>query len=231
MIPLILFGPFDSLLHAGGEWLFGFRLFLERYVMKFQHLLVVTMTAVFFSGCGSQPPLNFSAPNVGMASRKIDAELKSLTVSVARSEEKTGPLDFAWVDRVDTQAGSAQIVQQQWQSALLESLNSMLIFQDDATKKVNLSVKILKLEILNSIPKVTNTEARYEITDRKTGDLIFTQNITSAGVISISTCFDTCVRRSINLAVQNNIMQFLQVLETVDVQKPMFPAKGGAPKQ
>ncbi len=147
--------------------------------MKFQKLFAIAVTAIFLSGCGSQPAINFSAPNVGMSSRKIDAELKSLTVSIARQDEKTGPLDFAWVDRVDTQANSAQMIQQQWQTALLESLNSMLIFQDDATKKVNLSVKILKLEILNSVPKVTNTEARYEITDRKTGDLIFTQNITA----------------------------------------------------
>lgn len=200
--------------------------------MKFQLLFVlITMALFFLSGCGSQPPLNFSSANIGMSSRKIDAELKSVTVNFARPEETTGPLDLAWVDRVDTQAASSQLVQQQWQSALLESINSMILFQDDATKKVNLSVKILKLEILNSIPKVTNTEARYEIIDRKTGDLIFTQNISSSGVISISTCFDTCVRRSLNLAVQNNISQFLQALETINVQKPMFPAKSGARKQ
>lgn len=199
--------------------------------MKFQYFFVaVTMILVFLSGCGSQPPLNFYSANIGMSSRKIDAELKSVTVNFARPEETTGPLDIAWIDRTDTQAASAQLVQQQWQSALLESINSMIIFQDDATKKVNLSVKVLKLEVFNSIPKVTNTEARYEIIDRKSGDLIFTQNISSSGVISISTCFDTCVRRSLNLAVQNNISQFLHVLETVDFQKPMFPAKGGASK-
>jgi len=38
------------------------------------------------------------------------------------------------------------------------------------------------------------------------------------------------MRESINRAVQNNITQFLQSLETVDVQKPMFPAKLGAAK-
>ena len=38
------------------------------------------------------------------------------------------------------------------------------------------------------------------------------------------------MRESINRAVQNNITQFLQALETVDVQKPMFPVKAGVAK-
>ena len=32
-------------------------------------------------------------------------------------------------------------------------------------------------------------------------------------------------RESVNRAVQNNITQFLQSLETVDANKPMFPTK------
>ena len=70
---------------------------LEGFTRKLHQLFVVAMAAALLSSCGSTPPLNFIPANVGMANHKIDAELKSLTVSVARQEEETGPLDFAWV--------------------------------------------------------------------------------------------------------------------------------------
>jgi hypothetical protein len=126
-----------------------------------------------------------------------------------------------------------QMVPQLWQTALIEALNKMTIFQDDATKKVNVSVKILKLNPPGAgASMTTETAARYEITDRKTGDIIFTQDIASSGTTPFDHAFlgVTRARESINRAVQNNISQFLQALETVDVQKPMFPAKAGGGK-
>ena len=48
--------------------------------------------AVVLSGCAAPPPINFSVPSVGYSSKKINAELKSMTVSIARPEEKTGNL-------------------------------------------------------------------------------------------------------------------------------------------
>lgn len=204
--------------------------------MKLQHLIVAAFVAALLSGCGSLPPLNFSAPNVGMSGRKIDAELKSLTVTVARPDEKTGNLDlkYAAMD-MNGQGGSMgdQMVPQMWQTALTEALNQMVIFQDDAPKKVNLSVKILKLDVPSAgVSFTTNATARYEIMDRKTGDLIFTQDISSSGTTPMDFAFlgIARMRESINRAVQNNITQFLQALETVDIQKPMFPSKGRAPK-
>ena len=191
--------------------------------MKFQQLFIAAITAAFLSGCAPMPPLNFSVPNVGVSQKKIDAEMKSMTVTIARPDEKTG----------DIPAGMEQMVPQLWQTALIESLNRMVIFQDDATKKVNLSVKILKLNVPGGgASMTTETAARYEIMDRKTGDLIFTQDITSSGIVPFDYAFGGLirVRESINRAVQNNITQFLQALETVDVQKPMFPAKVGVVK-
>jgi hypothetical protein len=198
--------------------------------MKVQHIFIAVIAVIVLSGCGSVPPLNFSVPNVGLAQRKIDAELKSMTVTVARLDEKTGDLDFKYVNPgASDKALAEQMVPQLWQTALVESINTMAIFQDDSTKKVNLSVKILKLEVIHyGFPdKITNTEARYEIADRRTGDLIYTQNITSTGAANISYSINPllCIRESINRAIQNNITQFLQALETLNVQKPMFPAK------
>lgn len=191
--------------------------------MKVQHLMVAAFAAVLLSGCGSIPPLNFSVPNVGVSQKKIDAEMKSMTVTIARPDEKTGELPV----------GMEQMVPQLWQTALTEALNKMAIFQDDASKKVNVSVKILKLNTPGAgASMTTETAARYEIMDRKTGDIIYTQDISSSGTTPFDYAFlgVARARESINRAVQNNITQFLQALETVDVQKPMFPANASASK-
>ena len=192
--------------------------------MKFQHLLFAVVAAVFLSGCATNiPPLNFSVPNVGVSQKKIDAELRSITITMARPEEATGDLPLM----------VEQVVPPLLQPAIMEALNKMAIFQDDATKKVSLSVKILHGYFPTSgLTFISGMSARYEIIDRKTGDLIFTQDITSTGSVPAdnSLVFKASQRESINRAVQNNIMQFLQALETVDINKPMFPAKRGAAK-
>jgi|SRR5450830_235912 len=178
---------------------------------------------VLLTGCNTMPPLNFSVPNVGVSQKKIDAEMKSMTITIARPDEKTGKLP----------AGMEMIVPQLWQSALTEALNKMAIFQDDASKKVNLSVKILKLDPAGGgISMTTSTTARYEIMDRKTGDIIYTQDISSTGTTPFDFAFAGVIRarESVNRAVQNNITEFLQALETVNVQKPMFPAKSAGLK-
>lgn len=179
--------------------------------------LLVLLSAVFvLSGCQSLPPLNFSVPNVGYSQKKIDAELKSMTVAIARADEKTG----------DLPAGMESLVPQLWQNSMQESINRMSVFTDDSPTKINIAVKILKLDIPGAgFEFETSTSARYEIINRKNGDIIFTQDISSTGVVPVGYAFMGLVRQreSINRAVQNNITQFLQVLETIDLAKPMFP--------
>lgn len=199
--------------------------------MNIKYLLTTIILASSLVGCGTLPPANFSVPNVGLSQKKIDAEMKSLTVSVARPDEKTGDLDFRMVSiDFNGQGGSAGdlATPQLWQAALTDALNRMAIFQDDAAKKVNLSVKILKLDVPNGGASfTTQATARYEIMDRKNGDLIYSQDISSSGTTPMDYAFMGIarMRESINRAVQNNITQFLQALETVDANKPMFPAK------
>lgn len=180
--------------------------------------LAILIATFALAGCQSLPPINFSVPNVGYSTKKIDAELKSMTVSIARADEKTG----------DLPAGMETLVPQLWQTSLQEALNKMAVFNDDAPNKVNLTVKILKLNIPSfGAGMTTEVAARYEILDRKTGAVIFTQDINSKGEVPFDYAFAgvTRARESINRSVQNNITQFLQSLQTVDVTKPMFPVK------
>ncbi|MBV6271731.1 lipoprotein [Alcaligenaceae bacterium CGII-47] len=178
--------------------------------------LIITLLLVFgLAGCQTLPPVNFAVPNVGFTEHKVDAELKSLTVSLASPEERKGNLP----------AGS-EVAAPLWRDALQDALNRMAIFQDDAKTKVNLTVKILALNMPSFGAGMTTTSiARYEIINRANGDVIYTQDVTANGIVPFDYAFMGVVRarESLNRSVQENIAQFLQALETVDITKPMFP--------
>ena len=190
--------------------------------------LLILASFFLLSACGpTLPPLNFSPPNIGVSSVKLDAEVRSLTVSVGRPDQQTGEVNMAMIESANPYApGTGATVMMLWKNALQESFDRMVIFKDDAEKKVSLAVKVLKMET----PPVgfsftTDATARYEIIDRKNGDIIFTTDINSSGTVDADYAFYgiTRARESVNRAVQNNILSFLQALETVDLNTPMFP--------
>ena len=175
------------------------------------------------SACTKRLPVNFSVPNIGVSSTKLDAELKSLTVSVARPDEggEIHKRIFFHPLPLSFHAGL-------WKTALEEAFNRMAIFKDDSPKKVSLAVKILKFDTRELT--IAHTSARYEIIDRSDGSIIFTTDISTSGEGPIKIdplCDFGCAMGSrvvdgLNRSVQKNIIQFLQVLETVDMDKPIF---------
>lgn len=187
------------------------------FLLKISRVLSLGFICLTVSACGSLPPMNFSVPNVGPSQTKLQAELKSLTVSVARPDEKTGDLPM-WA------AGTTTI----WKTAVEDALNKMAIFKDDSSRKVALSIKILKLDAPSAgFDMTTDSAARYEIIDRNDGSIIFTTDIEASGTCPIDYAFLGATRsiESVNRSVQNNISKFLIQLETADMAKPIFPAK------
>ena len=173
--------------------------------------------SVMMVGCAAPPPINFSVPDVGVSKAKIDAEVKAITVTLARPDEAKGSMPVG-----------LEGVTNLWKESLQEAIDRMAIFKDDASKKVSIQVHILALDI----PAVagfsaTKSIARYEIIDRSNGSIIYTQEISAEGAVSIahSAIAIARTREQINRSVQNNIKQFLQALETVDINKPMFPSE------
>lgn len=175
------------------------------------------MLTLSLSACGAQmPPLNFSVPNVGPSQVKLEAEVKSITVAIGRPDEATGTLP-----------PGLEIVPPMWKTSLEESLTKMAIFKDDASKKVSISVKILKVDIPNFGGEfTTEVGARYEIIDRSNGSIILTTDVNSKGIVPFEYALIGAVRvrESLNRSTQNNILQFLQQLETAKLSQPMFPS-------
>lgn len=189
-------------------------------MLSFVRLLCVATLGLLVSACGSTTTFNFSVPNVGPSASKIPAEAKSITVSVARPDEATGPLPTA-----------SEIMTPFWKNSLEEALNREAIFEDDAPKKVSISVKILNIDFPSfGVTMTTTVGARYEVIDRSNGSIIYRGDINSTGETPLDFALvgATRAQESLNRAVQNNIRDFLQALGTIDVSKPMFPA-GAAP--
>ena len=183
--------------------------------MKRFGLLIFLAVSAFLAGCAAPPPLNFSVPDVGVSTKKIDAEVRAITVTLARPDEKKGDLPL----------GSEGITNY-WKESLQEAIDRMAIFKNKKKNKVSIQVKILGFDIPSFGASMTSSAiAKYEIINRNDGSIIYTQDISSKGEVPFdhSLIGMTRARESINRAAQNNIKQFLQAIELVDVNKPMFP--------
>lgn len=178
--------------------------------------LLAILFTLALAGCQTPPPLNFSVPDVGVSSKKIDAEVKSITVTLARPDQAKGDMPMG----LESITGF-------WKESLQEALDRMTVFKDEAKNKVSIQVKVLAFNIPAGGASMTSSSiARYEIIDRATGSIVYTQDISSVGVVPFDHAFMgiTRARESVNRAAQNNIKLFLQALETVDITKPMFPS-------
>lgn len=161
------------------------------------------------SGCISLPPLNFTPKDVPQSAAKLDADLRSISVSVTQDSEKKGSIDF--------NMGFSQTVPDLWKAGVEDTLNRALVFSDSSTRKINLRITIMKFDMpAMGISMHTKTIAQYEIQDRETGATLFTEEITSEGVVPGNYAFTGAIRamESANRAVQANILSFLSVLQS-----------------
>ena len=170
-------------------------------------LPLAAFSAMLFASCTQLPPLNFTPQNVARVSRRADADLKSITVSVAQPGEKKGAIDF--------NMEYSKTIPDIWKSGLEDAVNRSLAFSDSSPRKVNLRVTILRF----ATPKFgsemhTKTTARYEIQDRESGAILFDEEIAAEGDVPLDYAFVGVVRamESMNRSVQNNIQEFLKVL-------------------
>jgi len=173
---------------------------------KINITLLVLLTLVL-SGC-TLPPLNFTPKDVSQFSRKVDADLRSITVSVAQDNEKKGDIDF--------NLDYSKTVPDLWKAGLEDSLNRSLAFSDSSGRKVNLRVKILSFDMpAMGITMRTNTIAAYEIQNRETGKIVFSREISTEGVVPGNYSFTGAIRamESANRAVQNNVTEFMRILQ------------------
>lgn len=181
--------------------------------MKFKFSVILLLSAVLLSACQTRhAPVDFTVADVGMVDNRKNMEMKSLTVGYApQSQQRTIEADAS--------------IPPLWKEGLTDSINRALIFMDDADKKINLSVRITEFDVPSAGTDMkTTVSALYEIVDRANGDLLFSSEITSEGVVPFDYAFEGTVRmvESWNRAVRNNIADFIIMLTETDLSKPLF---------
>lgn len=178
--------------------------------MKKIFMLCIVLVA---SGCSSIPTMNFSpyediVPATSI--EKIPMELRSVSVSVASSDEKTGDIILGAYGNVYGQAFRAT-----FKEALEEALVKSAMFQDHSTKTVSLTAKIMEFDQPGSgFNFPTKMTVDYSLIDRATGAVIFTDRITSVSEVPLGYAFLGSARalEAQNLSVQENILQLINKL-------------------
>lgn len=186
--------------------------------MKIVQSAIVALACLAGSACETVPPLDFTVPEVGRVAQRKDAELLSMTVGFAPQTAQRV---------METDASIPPI----WKESLTDAINRSLIFTDGSSKKLNLSVRIVEVDAPGGggalFTEKTSVAAIYEIVDRKTGDIILSQEIRTEGGVPMTYAFAGIVRHreGVNRAVRNNIAEFIALLETTDFGRPAFPVQ------
>jgi len=171
-----------------------------------QSKLVAVIIIVFLAGCSVKvQPLNFFPETVSSSYNKLDANLRSTTVSAAGPKEATGDIDFGIGTR------------ETWRDALQKAFDVMAIFDDYSKRNVSVTVTVLKFDAPGAgLNLTTDAEARYDIIDRESGKVIFSKTIANSSTVSAGYSFYYIqrARESVNRSVRENIQQFLDALTT-----------------
>lgn len=177
-------------------------------------LFAIAILGILLSGCATQAPtLNFTPNDAPPVKNKVHAELKSITVSIAKEEEKLG----------DTQVGFfgnqyEQSFRTTFKDALEEAIVKSAVFNDLSDQKVSLTAKVMKFQTPSAgVTFETAMIVRYELIDRRTGQLVFRKDIESSGSVSFDYAFNGAIRsaEARNISVRNNISNFITSLEEV----------------
>lgn len=183
--------------------------------MKKLSLVFALSSVMLLTGCVSVPSLNFTPENIEFSTHKIDADAKSVSVSAAPEQERTGDVEigFAGNQYEDT-------FRQTFKDSLEEAIAVSGIFNDLSQTKVSIFAKIKKFDTPSiGITFPTECEVSYQIQDRGTGRIIYSEVIKSVGECEASYAFTGYTRatEARNRSVRNNIRLFIESLQKSDL--------------
>ncbi len=155
---------------------------------------------------------------VAPSGHQIHAQLQSIVVTTAGPGEMIGEMPE-----------ESELVQiaQEWRRALSVALVQSKNFDSRSNNKVNLTVKVLKVENNSIIPFITqqvfqsttDVTARYQIVEVGSGRILLSKDISSTGSINSSWAgvfksFKSVDREAENIAIRLNIEDLIQILNT-----------------
>jgi hypothetical protein len=186
-------------------------------MIKFTLGFCSALFLIFASGCATPSPLEFQPSRFDKSKKQINAELKSLAVRTAPREMQTTGVNWHLVENTigdqfsQTSTGTGIPVIRQWESALNNSLNELLLFKDSADIKFSITVDILGVDLSGVVTCTTNISALYKIMNRNTGEYVYSKVIQSSGSAETSEALvgNIRVRLGFVRAVTKNIQLFI----------------------
>ncbi len=183
--------------------------------------IYLAFIVLILSGCATPSPLEFRPDYLGKSSKRIQAELKSVSVRTAPKNLQTGDVNWFKIENtigdqfVQTSTGTGIPITKQWESALVDSLNEILIFRDSAARKLSLTVDIQKIEMRGLAAIDFDVDARYRLVDRETGEDAYSKTIRSRGSASSNEAFVGAVRSRLAFvrSIKANIQQFISDIQ------------------
>ena len=161
------------------------------------------------AGCTVLPPLNFT-PDIGRVENRLNAELRSINVEVAKPARQLGRVEVGFAGNV-YEVSFKQAFKDSLEAALVKSL----LFKDDTSEKVSLMAEILKFQTpIAGVRFKTNVVVNYQVIDRATGDVLYNRNIATDGEVPGDYALMGAVRgtEARNRTAQNNIKAFIEDL-------------------
>ena len=188
-------------------------------------LLAVGVAAVVLAGCAAPAPMEFNIENPVKADKRVDVELKTITVKTAPKEQQLKEIDWFFVENavghqfIVTSTGTGIPVTRQWESALRDAIDQSYLFKDDAKRKVSLLVSVKKIDMTGLASVTSDVVAEYRIVDRETGRDLYRKDISFKGVAKTSEAFVGAVRSRLSFvrAIKGNIQAFIDDLKSADI--------------
>jgi len=177
---------------------------------------LLACVSLMLGGCATQAPtLDFTPPDIVPSQTKVDADVKTITVSIAKENERLGETQVGFFGNVYEQSFKTAL-----QDALEEVIARTAIFNDLSERKISLIAKVMKFQTPGAgINFKTEAIIRYELVDRNSGATIFKKDITSTGSVPGNYAFLGSIRytEARNISVRDSITQFILALETSDL--------------
>jgi hypothetical protein len=168
-------------------------------------MLGLLLVVVF--ACTPAPQANLNVGSVTPAPARIDAELASVSVEPASRDRAVDPLPPSLAPLLPP-----------WRAALQDALARKAMFRPGAPRRLSLMVKVLQYAASGD---TLTLFARYQLFDNPAGDPIFSTDVMTnvplgSGEDPASVLRD---RALASRAIQENIVQFLDQLETFARQR------------
>ena len=177
----------------------------------------LTSFALIFLLSGCTPSFNFSTQDITLSQQKLNLDLTEITITIP-SEEPLKTIKFEECSKEDVSSNFIP----SWGVSLVDALKKSKIFTRPTTKKVNLLVTILEIDMpFFATDVTTKVSSNYKLIDDVTKVTLYDDTVKTEATIPWNYSFFGYERglESVNRAVQKNISTFISNLQKYSIKK------------